>query len=98
MSTNHCVLIIYWYYDPVHSGQIMTFCWLVFVVYWLISAFSMKLAASRQSYVAEIGNRIPTIIGAWTLFWPRPIPGLATQIVPASPTLNILAAVICVLG
>lgn len=46
-------------------------CWLVFLIYWLISALAVKATAERNSFASSLPYRIPLVIGAAILARPR---------------------------
>lgn len=43
---------------------IIVACWAIFLLFWLISSFSVKATAERKSFASSIAYRIPIIIGA----------------------------------
>lgn len=44
-------------------------CWVVFLVYWFINAARVKRTAERQALPERLAYRIPTLLGALSLFW-----------------------------
>ncbi len=53
---------------------IIPICWLIFLVFWLISSFFVKAIAERKSFASSLPYRIPLIIGAvvlWHIRWGR---------------------------
>jgi len=63
-----------WYY----------FCWLVFVLYWLVSAFHRKSTKKRESYLQRMWYTLPMLAGFWFLYRPeaRYYPWLGVRFVP----------------
>ena len=43
-------------------------CWLVFIVYWLVTGLSNKKTVERPKLSDLLANRIPTVLGVWILF------------------------------
>ena len=49
---------------PNIPGLIIIGCWLVFLLYWLVSAFTVKAAAERGSFASSLPYRITILVGA----------------------------------
>jgi protein-S-isoprenylcysteine O-methyltransferase Ste14 len=78
--------------------MIIPACWILFLVYWAISARSVKATSERQPLSAALAYRTPLLLGVIliTVRWlPRP---LMTQLTPVSPWTLDLGHVLCVLG
>ncbi len=41
------------------AGPIILGCWIIFILYWLISAMRVKVTAERQSVWSALAHRIP---------------------------------------
>jgi protein-S-isoprenylcysteine O-methyltransferase Ste14 len=72
-------------------------CWILFVLYWMISARSIKPAAERQSRAAMLAHKLPVCLGAILMLVPRADP-FGTPIIPDAASAKWLGAFICVLG
>lgn len=78
--------------------ELISLCWIVFLVYWLVSALSTKKTSERLSWVGRIVHRIPTFFGALLLFRPDLVPALDGPVVPHSVIPQAIAVTLCVLG
>lgn len=52
------------------AGRIIAVCWVIFLVYWVISARSVKRTAERQSRAESLAYRIPGVVGTLLLIIP----------------------------
>lgn len=52
------------------AGQIIRACWIVFVVYWAISAFTQRAAAEHAPWLSQLAHKLPVGLGAWLIFVP----------------------------
>ena len=80
------------------SFLVITLCWLVFIGYWLASAFRVKAVAERQSWRASLKYKLPTILGGvllWTRHAGEPPSWLAT---PQNSAWRVSGALLCVGG
>jgi len=73
-------------------------CWIVFLAYWLISAWSTKKTVERQSAGAKLTYNLPLVLGALLLFWPAPLFSWNVLVVPHTLVVQVLAVGLCVLG
>ena len=79
-------------------GWVIIACWFVFVLYWILSARGVKAAAVRQSWPGILVHRLPVLLGAILLFWPK-LPGpLGREVTPQAVVVGTLGAAICGLG
>ena len=76
----------------------ITTCWLLFLIYWIISARRLKPVAERQTRQAAFTYKFPTLLGALLLWWPDACPGLDYQIYDRPIALRLLAAALCMGG
>ena len=79
-------------------GKIIIGCWLAFIGYWLVSAFTVKATAERRSFVSMLWYRVPLIIGGimvGTFGWRYPMSLLLT---PDSEATRYAGAYVCVAG
>lgn len=62
----------------------MSLCWMVFGLYWLVSAFNRKATKKRESYLQRSGYTILLILAFYFLFRPEAHYGwLGARFVPA---------------
>lgn len=80
------------------SGLIVVVCWITFGVYWLVSAFRVKVTAERQSVWSALAHRVPLGL-SYVLLADRYLPH------PMNLTLTsradwawVTGALICLLG
>jgi protein-S-isoprenylcysteine O-methyltransferase Ste14 len=77
---------------------IVTGCWLIFLGYWLVSAFKVKATAERKSFASSLAYRIPFIIGAimiGTFGWHYP---MTLSLTPDTEATRWAGAFVCVAG
>ena len=53
------------------SNHIILACWILFFVYWLVSAQRVKAVAEKQSLASALAHRLPVGLGWWLLAYPR---------------------------
>lgn len=90
--------------------RIISSCWGVFVIVWLLAAIFTKRTVYRQPGPQRLAYTLPLVIGGWLLFRSSRLPGpLNLRIIPhadallespASPlaALRVAAAVLCLGG
>ena len=79
-------------------GKIIIGCWLAFIGYWLVSAFTVKANAERRSFVSMLWYRVPLIIGGimvGTFGWRYP---MSLRLTPDSEATRYAGAYVCVAG
>ncbi len=79
-------------------GSIISTCWIVFFVYWVIHAWTVKAAAKRQSWLKNMAHRAPIGLGYLLLLvsdLPKP---LSNALISESVFTRSLGAVICISG
>ena len=83
--------------DP---GLLIAICWILFLLYWGVSAISVKPAAERQSWAGILANRLPIMVGAVLLFvpWADPFRSPITSHVSALKWLGSALVVLGLLG
>ncbi|HEY5040855.1 MAG TPA: isoprenylcysteine carboxylmethyltransferase family protein [Verrucomicrobiae bacterium] len=80
------------------SISIIIVCWLVFLIYWLISALAVKRTAERKSWRSSLAYRVPVILGA-ILLWKRELPyPLNLALTPHTDWAQAAGAAVCVSG
>src|ERR1700691_3869228 len=73
-------------------------CWLIFAVFWLVSAFKVKATAERKSFISSLAYRIPFIVGGimiGTFGWHYP---MNLPVTPDSGATRWAGAFVCVAG
>src|ERR1044071_5724663 len=80
------------------ASHIITTCWIIFLVVWLIAAFRTKRTVEKQSLFSALAHRIPVGLGWWMLISLRMPPPLHWQVLHRLAPLAFLAAAICVYG
>jgi protein-S-isoprenylcysteine O-methyltransferase Ste14 len=79
-------------------GLIVPCCWIVFLLYWVASASSVKAAAKRQSWIKSLTHRVPVGLSYWLLLVPD-LPGpLPVAVIPDAALVRPLGVAICVCG
>jgi protein-S-isoprenylcysteine O-methyltransferase Ste14 len=80
-------------------GFIIIGCWLIFIGYWIVSAFSSKATMERGSFASTLLYRIPLIIGG-ILIWTFHVwhPPMTMPITPESEATRWAGAFVCVAG
>lgn len=80
------------------ANLIVLGCWLVFVVYWIISALGTKRIAERQSPAANLAHRLPVAMGYWLMVYPRFSGPLDRPVLPHTEFTMALGAAVCLAG
>jgi|SRR5579871_1074088 len=80
------------------AQKLILACWIVFLTYWVLSAWSTKKTAERQPWTVGVMHRIPFLFGALLLIKGIPLSPWNTLVVPRTPPVQAIAVGICVLG
>jgi protein-S-isoprenylcysteine O-methyltransferase Ste14 len=80
------------------TQRLILLCWIVFITYWIINAWTNKKTVERSGLKAFIIYRIPLILGALLLVLPHAPPPLNTPVIPHLLLLNAISVGLCVLG
>jgi protein-S-isoprenylcysteine O-methyltransferase Ste14 len=83
---------------PKIPGLIILSCWLVFILYWLISWIAVKATAERKSFASSLIYRVPLIIGGFVLGkigWHRP---MNFPLTPHTFLSEWIGAAVCLIG
>jgi len=80
------------------SGLIVIVCWIIFLGYWLISAFGQKAAAEKQTLLSALAHRVPVGLGWFLLAYPRLPPPMNLTLIPRTDFALATGAVVCVFG
>jgi protein-S-isoprenylcysteine O-methyltransferase Ste14 len=74
-------------------------CWIVFGVFWLVTALRTKRTVERQNMESRLVHSIPIIAGAWLLLKGDSDPGaLGDQVIPHSVPFLLLGLALTVAG
>ena len=73
-------------------------CWAVFAAYWAATAASTKRTAQRQSWASRCWYVLLLVLAFALVFGAVPLDPLTRRIVPPSPAVEIIAAVLCAGG
>jgi protein-S-isoprenylcysteine O-methyltransferase Ste14 len=85
--------------NPYFWFEFCAYCWLAFVVYWLVSALKRKEAKRKESRQERLRHSLPMLAAYILTFVPVSHYGaLGSRVVPASAALGITGAVITVAG
>ena len=80
------------------TGQIIVWCWIIFGVYWFVSAFRQKQIAKRQSVLAALAHRLPLGLSYYLLVFSNLPPPMNSLVTPNTESARIAGDLICVLG
>jgi protein-S-isoprenylcysteine O-methyltransferase Ste14 len=80
------------------SGLIILGCWTIFLVYWLVTAFSQKATAERQSLSSALAHRIPLGFCYILLAVRRLPPPMNLRLIPGAGWVLLIGALICLFG
>jgi len=78
--------------------HIIVACWIAFVVYWFISAQSVKAVAEKQSLASALQHRIPVGLGWWLLAFHVLPPPFSNVLTPRTDLTQLIGGVLCVAG
>ncbi len=80
------------------ADKTILWCWILFLLYWIVSARAVKRIAERQSRLSSFAHRVPLGLGYFLLLFrglPHPF-NLA--LTPHTEPARAFGAVLCVLG
>ncbi len=80
------------------ARHIISTCWIVFFLYWLISAWWVKAPAKRQSWIKNMANRVPIALGYYLLLFNDVREPLPRVLKSGTAFTRLLGAVICIFG
>src|SRR5580698_9359425 len=73
-------------------------CWIIFLVYWIVSGRSVKAAAERKGFPSALAYRVPNLLGIALFFLSHRTSPLNLAVIPRSELTLILGDVVCGLG
>ena len=81
------------------SAKVISICWLLFAIIWILAAFSTKRTIQHESPASRLGYLVLIVFGYLLIANSRflPIP-LSLRIIPRAEWFAILAACMCVAG
>jgi len=80
------------------SHYVIFGCWLIFGLYWLVTALAAKAVAERKTFSSSLPYRIFVIAGGLLLWDPRLPRSLNLALTPRTDLTQAVAAVVCVCG
>jgi len=81
------------------ANNIISSCWGIFIVVWLLAAIFTKRTVYRESGAQRFRYMIPIVIGCYLLFRGRRFPyTFNVRIIPHTDALLVAAAILCVCG
>jgi protein-S-isoprenylcysteine O-methyltransferase Ste14 len=80
------------------TSSIVGYCWLIFVLYWLVTAARAKATAERQSLASALAHRIPVGLSFILLISRRLPPSMNQLIIPRTALTLVIGTTVCVLG
>src|SRR5690349_13099403 len=80
-------------------NQIISSCWGIFIIVWLLAAIFTKRTVYRESGAQRLRYVIPIMIGCYLLFrgYRLPYP-FSIHIIPQTDAILVAAAILCVCG
>ena len=79
--------------------NIISDCWILFAVIWLVAAFWTKRSVYQESRCQRLGYMIPLLIGSYLVFKGQRLSGpLAFRIVPHVDALAWTGVALCIVG
>ena len=73
-------------------------CWILFALYWTVTAASTKRTAERQSWASRAGHLLLLALSFVLLFGAVLIDPLRRRVIPPAVPVQIIAAVLCACG
>ena len=80
------------------SGPVIVGCWIIFLGYWLVSAFGQKPTTEQKSFLSTLIYRIPLTLGGLLLWWPKFSGPLNLALTPHTDPARVTGAVVCIFG
>ena len=81
------------------AKNIISSCWGIFLVVWLLAAIFTKRTVYRESAAQRLSYTIPLVIGCWLVFRGRRLLyPLNIHIIPHIGVVSLIATVVCICG
>jgi protein-S-isoprenylcysteine O-methyltransferase Ste14 len=88
-----------WQIAGFDSGRMIRVMWMIFGLYWLVSALKRKKTKQRESWGQRLVYAVPLALGLWFLFRPEAHFGvLATRFLPDTATAQIAGVLLTAAG
>jgi protein-S-isoprenylcysteine O-methyltransferase Ste14 len=80
------------------ASLIIIGCWIIFVGYWVISAFGQKATSEKKGFLSTLTYRAPLTLGGLLLWYQRFQHPLNLTLTPHTDWVRTLGAVVCASG
>jgi protein-S-isoprenylcysteine O-methyltransferase Ste14 len=80
------------------SNHIIIACWIIFLVWWAVSALRLKAVAERQSWLSSLAHKLVLTAGGLLFWFQKFPPPLNVRLTPHGDFAQAGAAVVCVAG
>jgi protein-S-isoprenylcysteine O-methyltransferase Ste14 len=80
------------------ADHIIIACWIIFLAYWLVSAFRVKAIAEMQNPASAAAHRIPVGLGWFLMAYPKFSPPMNDALTTRTDLTMAIGAAICVFG
>jgi protein-S-isoprenylcysteine O-methyltransferase Ste14 len=88
-----------WRIADVSAGSVLGVLWMIFGLYWLVSALSRKKTKKRESISQRLRYTLPLAVGLFFLFGSAARRGwLAVRFLPAEPALEWIGVLLAACG
>ncbi len=81
-----------------NANSLVVACWVIFVGYWLISAFGQKATAEQRGWLSSLSYRIPLSLGTLLLWFPRFHHPLNLALISRADRIRFFGVVVCLVG
>jgi protein-S-isoprenylcysteine O-methyltransferase Ste14 len=68
METVHSVLRSLWLWLEITPERVIGFLWMLFLLYWLVSALNRKKTKQRESRIKRLGYVLPLLVAFYLLY------------------------------
>jgi len=76
---------------------VIPLCWIIFILYWLVTSLRVKGTAEKQSFRSALAHRLPVVAGYLLIFW-RAAPPVNRLLIPHTGPALATGITTCVLG
>jgi protein-S-isoprenylcysteine O-methyltransferase Ste14 len=81
-----------------NANLLIIACWVIFVGYWIVSAFGQKATAEQKSWLSSLSYRTPLTLGGLLLWFPGFCYPLNLALTPRTDLARTCGVVVCVFG
>ena len=78
--------------------QTISWSWIIFILYWIVSAFRVKAVVERQDRQAAMAYKLPTLLGAIFLWYSRWKGPMQWKLTPQNDLTALAGAALCAAG